>query len=201
MPKFKTFSGFGDPDNHLKSFDSQLSFWVSDDEQDVVELFMEKFGASIVVDVDERTLMEIQQKPGEALRSFATGFEEVATNIPITNEKVTMISFFHGLRYGPLKEKLVLEPPNTRNELSKLIIQYIKLEEVKLLSEEYSFKAEETKVKDEVCRKSPKRAWFGIASINLKTVSRSKDKRQCLLGEKMGDIVDPRSRHFTPHLG
>ncbi|GAA0175625.1 hypothetical protein LIER_28762 [Lithospermum erythrorhizon] len=33
MPKFKTFSGFGDPDNHLKSFDSQLSFWASDDEK------------------------------------------------------------------------------------------------------------------------------------------------------------------------
>ncbi|GAA0167135.1 hypothetical protein LIER_22135 [Lithospermum erythrorhizon] len=32
MPKFKTFSGFGDPSNHLKSFDSQLSFWASDDE-------------------------------------------------------------------------------------------------------------------------------------------------------------------------
>ncbi|GAA0145121.1 hypothetical protein LIER_42846 [Lithospermum erythrorhizon] len=40
----------------------------------------------------------------ETLRSYATRFEEVATNIPATNEKVTMISFFHGLRYGPLKE-------------------------------------------------------------------------------------------------
>ncbi|GAA0140352.1 hypothetical protein LIER_01717 [Lithospermum erythrorhizon] len=157
MPKFKTFSGFGDPDNHLKAFDSQLSFWASDDEvyarafpsnlsgkalkwfhklppdsidrwQDVVDLFMDKFRVSIVADDDERTLMEIQQKPGETLRSFATRFEEVATNIPTTNEKVTMISFVHGLRYGPLKEKLVLEPPNTRNELSKLVIQYIKLE-------------------------------------------------------------------------
>ncbi|GAA0167184.1 hypothetical protein LIER_22173 [Lithospermum erythrorhizon] len=32
MPKFKTFSGFGDPSNHLKSFDSLLSFWTRDDE-------------------------------------------------------------------------------------------------------------------------------------------------------------------------
>ncbi|GAA0157980.1 hypothetical protein LIER_15123 [Lithospermum erythrorhizon] len=32
MPGFKTFRGFGDPGNHLKSFDSQLSFWASDDE-------------------------------------------------------------------------------------------------------------------------------------------------------------------------
>ncbi|GAA0153351.1 hypothetical protein LIER_11610 [Lithospermum erythrorhizon] len=88
MPKFKTFSGIGDPNNHLKSFDSKLSFWANDDEayarafpsslsgqtlklfhklppnsidcwQDVVDLFMDKFGASIVADVDERTLMEI----------------------------------------------------------------------------------------------------------------------------------------------
>ncbi|GAA0163053.1 hypothetical protein LIER_19018 [Lithospermum erythrorhizon] len=26
------------------------------------------------------------------------------------NEKVSMISFFHGLQFGPLKERLVLEP-------------------------------------------------------------------------------------------
>ncbi|GAA0145394.1 hypothetical protein LIER_05599 [Lithospermum erythrorhizon] len=71
--------------------------------QDVMSLFMDKFGVSIVADDDERTLMQIQQKPGETLRSFATRFEEVATNIPTANEKVTMISFFHGLRYGPLK--------------------------------------------------------------------------------------------------
>ncbi|GAA0141815.1 hypothetical protein LIER_02870 [Lithospermum erythrorhizon] len=32
MPKFKTFSGFGDHTNHLKSFDSLLSFWASNDE-------------------------------------------------------------------------------------------------------------------------------------------------------------------------
>ncbi|GAA0154461.1 hypothetical protein LIER_12433 [Lithospermum erythrorhizon] len=145
IPKFKTFKWFGDPRNHLKSFDSQLSFWASDDEvykrafpscllgqalkwfhklspnsidcwQDVVDLFMDKFGPSIVADADERTLMEIQQKAGETLRSYATWFEEVATNILTANEKVTMISFFHGLRYGPLKEKLVLEPPSMRNE-------------------------------------------------------------------------------------
>ncbi|GAA0146470.1 hypothetical protein LIER_36324 [Lithospermum erythrorhizon] len=32
MPKFKTFSGFGNSRNHLKLFDSQLSFSASDDE-------------------------------------------------------------------------------------------------------------------------------------------------------------------------
>ncbi|GAA0158808.1 hypothetical protein LIER_15743 [Lithospermum erythrorhizon] len=83
---------------------------------------MDKFGASIIADADKRTLMEIQQTPGETLRSYATRFEEVATNIPIANEKVKVISFCHELRYEPLKEKLVLEPPGTRNELSKLVI-------------------------------------------------------------------------------
>ncbi|GAA0140657.1 hypothetical protein LIER_01964 [Lithospermum erythrorhizon] len=156
-PKFKTFSGFGDPNNHIKSFDSHISFWASEEEvyarafpnslsgqtlkwfhklppnsidcwQDIVDIFMEKFGASIIADADERTLMKIQQKPGETLRIYATRFEEVATNIPTANENVTMISFFYGLRW-PLKEKLVLEPPGMRNELSKLVIQYIKMEE------------------------------------------------------------------------
>ncbi|GAA0154931.1 hypothetical protein LIER_12773 [Lithospermum erythrorhizon] len=32
MPKFKTFNGIGYPSNHFKSFDSQLSFWASEDE-------------------------------------------------------------------------------------------------------------------------------------------------------------------------
>ncbi|GAA0154369.1 hypothetical protein LIER_12367 [Lithospermum erythrorhizon] len=184
MSKFKTFCEQGDPGNHLKSFNSQLSFWASDDEvyerafpsslsgqalkwfhklppnsidcwQDIVDLFMDKYGACIVADEDEKTLMELQRRPRETLRSFATKFEEVATNIPIANKKVTMISFFHGFRYGPLKEKLVLEPPNTRNELSKLLIQYIMLEEVKLLSDEYSPKAEKPKGRDDCRRNHP----------------------------------------------
>ncbi|GAA0154368.1 hypothetical protein LIER_12366 [Lithospermum erythrorhizon] len=123
--------------------------------QDIVDLFMDKYGACIVADEDEKTLMELQRRPRETLRSFATKFEEVATNIPIANKKVTMISFFHGFRYGPLKEKLVLEPPNTRNELSKLLIQYIMLEEVKLLSDEYSPKAEKPKGRDDCRRNHP----------------------------------------------
>ncbi|GAA0149693.1 hypothetical protein LIER_36976 [Lithospermum erythrorhizon] len=36
--------------------------------QDIMDLFMNKFGTSIVADEDERTLMERQQKPGETLR-------------------------------------------------------------------------------------------------------------------------------------
>ncbi|GAA0145024.1 hypothetical protein LIER_36057 [Lithospermum erythrorhizon] len=182
MPKFKTFSGIDDPNNHLKSFDSQLSFGASDDEvysrafpssmsgqalkwfhklppysincwQDAVDLFMDKFGASIVT---ERTLMKIQKSPGETLRSYATRFEEVATKIPTANEKVTMISFFYGLRCRQLKEKLVLEPPVIRNELSKLVFQYIKLEEVKLLTEEMvDARAKGKKSMDEWQRGSP----------------------------------------------
>ncbi|GAA0171858.1 hypothetical protein LIER_25797 [Lithospermum erythrorhizon] len=89
MLKFKTFNKFGHPSNYLKSFDSQLSFLTSDDEvyarafpssfsgqalkwfhkltpnsidgwQDLVDLFMDKFGESIVADEDERALKEIQ---------------------------------------------------------------------------------------------------------------------------------------------
>ncbi|GAA0155894.1 hypothetical protein LIER_13515 [Lithospermum erythrorhizon] len=110
----------------------------------------------IVADEDERTLMEIQQNPGETLRSYATRFEEAATNIPSANEKVTMISFFHGLRYGPLKEKRVLESFNVRNELLKLVIQYIRLEEVKTLLEEMA-EIRGKKVADEGTHRSPKR--------------------------------------------
>ncbi|GAA0168792.1 hypothetical protein LIER_40639 [Lithospermum erythrorhizon] len=106
MPKFKTFSGLGDPSNHLKSFDSQLSLWANDEEvyarafpsslsgqalkwfhklpphsidcwPDAVDLFMDNFGASIVNDAYETALMEIQKKRGETLRSYATQIEEV----------------------------------------------------------------------------------------------------------------------------
>ncbi|GAA0169066.1 hypothetical protein LIER_43836 [Lithospermum erythrorhizon] len=79
-------------------------------------------------------------------------------NIPMANEKVTMISFFHGLRYGPLKEKLVLEPANTPNDLSKFVIQYIKLEKVKLLAEQMTeIRSGNGKVADEGPRRSPRR--------------------------------------------
>ncbi|GAA0148777.1 hypothetical protein LIER_36799 [Lithospermum erythrorhizon] len=32
MPKFKTYDGMGDPSNHIKAYDSQLSFWSSEDD-------------------------------------------------------------------------------------------------------------------------------------------------------------------------
>ncbi|GAA0165572.1 hypothetical protein LIER_40007 [Lithospermum erythrorhizon] len=32
MPKFRTFDGMGDPINHLKVYDSQLSFWANEDD-------------------------------------------------------------------------------------------------------------------------------------------------------------------------
>ncbi|GAA0160415.1 hypothetical protein LIER_16974 [Lithospermum erythrorhizon] len=38
MPKFKTFSGFVGSSSHLKSFDSQLSFYASDDEAEIKKL-------------------------------------------------------------------------------------------------------------------------------------------------------------------
>ncbi|GAA0185832.1 hypothetical protein LIER_33120 [Lithospermum erythrorhizon] len=47
------------------------------------------------------------------------------------DEKVLMIEFFHGLQFGPLNERLVLEPVANLRQLSQLIVKYIKLEEVK----------------------------------------------------------------------
>ncbi|GAA0148738.1 hypothetical protein LIER_36786 [Lithospermum erythrorhizon] len=138
MPKLRTFDGMGDPSNHLKAYDSQLSFCASEDDvyvrafpgslsgaalkwfhklppnsidcwKDIVDLFMDKFGSSIVAEEDEEALMNLKQKSGEALRSYANHFQRVLTNIPTMDEKVSMISFFHGLQFGPLKERLVLE--------------------------------------------------------------------------------------------
>ncbi|GAA0140560.1 hypothetical protein LIER_01880 [Lithospermum erythrorhizon] len=56
MPKFRTFDGMRDPSNHLKAYDSKLSFWASEDD-DTVDLFMDKFGASIIAEEDEEALM------------------------------------------------------------------------------------------------------------------------------------------------
>ncbi|GAA0185654.1 hypothetical protein LIER_32942 [Lithospermum erythrorhizon] len=87
-----------------------------------------------------------------------------------------MISFFHGLRYGPLKEKLVLEPPNMRNELSKLVSQYIKLEEVNLLSEKMAnMKARGKKTINDEPRGSPKRGrvWERLQKTKKGSPSRS----------------------------
>ncbi|GAA0165392.1 hypothetical protein LIER_20808 [Lithospermum erythrorhizon] len=70
---------------------NSIEFW-----QDAMDLFMDKLGASIVVDEDERALMQLKQKPRELLRSYATHFEKVVTNNPTMDEKVAMISFFHG---------------------------------------------------------------------------------------------------------
>ncbi|GAA0158534.1 hypothetical protein LIER_15533 [Lithospermum erythrorhizon] len=178
MPMFKTFGGYGDLGNHLKSFDSQLSFWASDDEvyarafpsslygqalkwfhklpsdsidcwQDIVDLFMDKFGASIEADEDERTLMEIQQRRRETLRSFATRFEEVATNIPIANEK-----------------------------------------------------AERPKGRDELQKKSPKTGRVWIASKSPRRARPSEDRGQGPPGKRMADSANSRRPgHIYPYHG
>ncbi|GAA0152132.1 hypothetical protein LIER_10689 [Lithospermum erythrorhizon] len=99
MPKFKTLYGMGDPSNHINAYDSQLSFWASEDDvytkafpsslsgaalkwfhklppnsidcwQDSVDLFMDKFGASIIAEQDEEALMNLKQKPEETLCDY-----------------------------------------------------------------------------------------------------------------------------------
>ncbi|GAA0168429.1 hypothetical protein LIER_23147 [Lithospermum erythrorhizon] len=91
IPKFRTCYVMGDPCNHLKAYDSQLSFWTSEDDvyarafpnslsgaamkrlhklppnsidcwQDTVHLFINKFRASIVIDKVEEALMNLKQK-------------------------------------------------------------------------------------------------------------------------------------------
>ncbi|GAA0168510.1 hypothetical protein LIER_23214 [Lithospermum erythrorhizon] len=81
----------GVPSNHIKAYDSQLTFWASEDDvyarafpssllratlkwlqklppnsidcwQDLVDLFMDKFRASNVAEKDEEALMNLKQK-------------------------------------------------------------------------------------------------------------------------------------------
>ncbi|GAA0143190.1 hypothetical protein LIER_03933 [Lithospermum erythrorhizon] len=128
MPKFKTFSGIGDPSNHLKFFDSQLSFWASDDEY---------------------------------------------------------------------------WPQATRNELSKLVIQYIKLEEVKLLSEEMAeIRAKGKKPVDEWQHGSPKkgRVWDRLQrpkdnSSFKRTHLKSRWREEARIP---GTHADLGGNHYTP---
>ncbi|GAA0148796.1 hypothetical protein LIER_08137 [Lithospermum erythrorhizon] len=59
----------------------------------------------------------------------------VLTNLPTMDEKVSMITFFHGLQFGPLKERLVLELVANVHQLAQLTVKYIKLEEGKRIAE------------------------------------------------------------------
>ncbi|GAA0159403.1 hypothetical protein LIER_16183 [Lithospermum erythrorhizon] len=92
MPKFNTYDGMGDPSNHIKTYDSQLSFWETEADiygrafpsslsgaalkwfhklppnsidcwHDSVDLFMDKFGVSIVAEQDVEALMNLKKKP------------------------------------------------------------------------------------------------------------------------------------------
>ncbi|GAA0162431.1 hypothetical protein LIER_18524 [Lithospermum erythrorhizon] len=112
MSKLRAFDGMGDPSNHLKAYDLQFSFWASEDDvyarafpgslsgtalkcfhklppnsincwQDTVDLFIDKFGASIVAEEDEEALMNLKQKSGETLRSYAKCFQRVLNNIGV----------------------------------------------------------------------------------------------------------------------
>ncbi|GAA0143268.1 hypothetical protein LIER_03994 [Lithospermum erythrorhizon] len=51
------------------------------------------------------------------------------------DEKVSMIVFFHGLQFGPLKERLVMESVANVRQLSQLTVKYRKLEEAKKVAQ------------------------------------------------------------------
>ncbi|GAA0176517.1 hypothetical protein LIER_29493 [Lithospermum erythrorhizon] len=96
--------------------------------------------------------MSLKQKLGEPLRDYSNRFQRVLTYIPSIDKKVSMVAFFHGLQFGPLKQRLVLEPVTNVHQLSQLTVKYIKLGEAKNVAEG----AIEVHPRSEL-RRSPKR--------------------------------------------
>ncbi|GAA0152873.1 hypothetical protein LIER_11242 [Lithospermum erythrorhizon] len=129
MPKFMTFDGMGDPGKHLKAYDSQLSFWASED-----DVYARAFPSSL----SGTSLKWFHKLPPNSIDYWQD--TKVLTNRPAMDERVSMIAFFHGLQFEPMKERLVLEPAANIHQLSQLTVKYIKLEEAKKVAEEYSEK-------------------------------------------------------------
>ncbi|GAA0140806.1 hypothetical protein LIER_02093 [Lithospermum erythrorhizon] len=157
-----------------------------------MDLFMDKFGACIVADEDEKTLMNLKQKPGEILRTYANRFQKVLTNIPTMDKKVSMILFIYGLQFGPLKERLVLEPVSNVNQLFQLTMKYIKLEEVKKAPEG----AIEIQPRIEPQRSPRKRPVWDRLEINPKKKQRGRSSRRD--NERIRRPQEPIYTSYTP---
>ncbi|XP_027173140.1 uncharacterized protein LOC113772850 [Coffea eugenioides] len=146
LPSIPSYDGRGDPEDHVHAFISAFRlycipdpvicrafpvflqgttrkwFWGLEPKSistlgELVERFLHRFVSSRPTTRTSAYLLNVQQNPGESLRSYVQRFNEESVQIPDPNEQVTIAAFTHGLVSGVFNTAIHKKYPRTLHEL------------------------------------------------------------------------------------
>ncbi|XP_071926054.1 uncharacterized protein [Coffea arabica] len=146
LPLIQSYDGRGDPEDHIHAFISAFRlycipdpvicrafpvflqgttrkwFWGLEPKSistlgELVERFLHRFVSSRPTIRTSAYLLNMQQNPGESLRSYVQRFHEKSVQIPDPNEQVIIVAFTHGLVAGVFNTGIHKKYPRTLHEL------------------------------------------------------------------------------------
>nr|XP_027089516.1 uncharacterized protein LOC113710608 [Coffea arabica] len=165
LPAIPSYDGRGDPEDHIHAFISAFRlycipypvicrafpvflqgtarkwFWGLEPRSistlgGLVERFLHRFISSRPTTRTSAYLLNMQQNPGESLRSYVQRFHEESVQIPDPNEQVTIAAFTHGLVSGVFNTGIHKKYPRTLHELWLKVEKGIQAEDLNRMKKE-----------------------------------------------------------------
>ncbi|XP_027120344.2 uncharacterized protein [Coffea arabica] len=165
LPSIPSYDGRGDPEDHIHAFISAFRLycipdpvicrafpvflqgtarkWFWDLEprsistlEELVEKFLHRFVSSRPTTRTSAYLLNMQQNPGESLRSYVQRFHEESVQIPNPNEQVTIAAFTYGLVAGVFNTGIHKKYPRTLHELWLKVEKGIQAENLNCMKKE-----------------------------------------------------------------
>ncbi|XP_027088750.1 uncharacterized protein [Coffea arabica] len=165
LPSISSYDGRGDPEDYIHAFISAFRiycipdpvicrvfpvflqgtarkwFWGLEPRSistlgELVERFLHRFVSSRPTTRISTYLLNIQQNPGESLRSYVQRFHEESVQIPDPNEHVTIAVFTHGFVAGVFNTGIHKKYPRTLQDLWSKVEKDIQAEDLNCMKKE-----------------------------------------------------------------
>ncbi|XP_071939899.1 uncharacterized protein [Coffea arabica] len=165
LPALRSYDGRGDPEDHLRAFLSAFRLYCVPDAvicrafpiflqgtarkwlwgleprsisslDELIDRFIHRFVSSRPITKTSAYLLNLQQAPGESLRSYVQRFNEENVQIPDQHEQVTIAAFTNGLIAGIFNTEIHRDYPRTLRELWDRVDQGIRSEDLNRMKRE-----------------------------------------------------------------
>nr|XP_027099139.1 uncharacterized protein LOC113718431 [Coffea arabica] len=165
LPVLHSYDGRGDPEDHLRAFISAFRlycvpdvvicrvfpiflqgtarkwFWGLEPRSissldELIDRFIHRLVSSQLITKTSTYLLNLQQAPGESLRSYVQRFNEENVQIPYQNEQVTIAAFTNELIAGIFNTEIHRDYPRTLRELWERVDQGIRNENLNCMKRE-----------------------------------------------------------------
>ncbi|XP_027178054.1 uncharacterized protein LOC113777217 [Coffea eugenioides] len=103
---------------------------------ELIDRFIHRFVSSRPITKTSAYLLNLQQAPGESLRSYVQRFNKENVQIPDQNEQVTIAAFTNGLIAGIFNTKIHRDYPRTLRKLWERVDQRIRSEDLNRMKRE-----------------------------------------------------------------